>query len=150
MRSRFTYEDLGNALRKIRIDLKIPIEFDESLNLLRDRKTRFAVATIRYSALDEALKDGILLYIKPIMLGNEPPDVTAYQAANETFPHQSNQRSMVRRIANESYRMLGVHTVNEICGPWDSLSGLLDHLCAVHRSEPSGRGASVGTALRVL
>jgi len=43
---------------------------------LRDRKTRFAVATIRYSALDEALKDGILLYIKPIMLGNEPPDVT--------------------------------------------------------------------------
>jgi len=27
----FTYEDLGNALRKIRIDLKIPIEFDESL-----------------------------------------------------------------------------------------------------------------------
>lgn len=37
---------------------------------------------------------------------------------------------MVQRIANRKLRMLGVHTVNEICGPWDSLSGLLDHLCA--------------------
>ncbi len=146
----FTYEDLGNALRKIRIDLKIPIEFDESLNLLRGKKTRFAVATIRYSALDEALKDGCLLYVKPIMLGNEPPDVTAYQAANDTFPHQSTSDQWFNESQTESYRMLGVHTVNEICGPWDSLSGLLDHLCAVHRSEPSGRGASAGTALRVL
>jgi Patatin-like phospholipase len=147
----FTYEDLGNALRKIRIDLRIPIEFDESLKLLRTKQTRFAVATIRYSALDEKLKDGCLLYIKPIMLGNEPPDVTAYQAANDAFPHQSTSDQWFNESQTESYRMLGVHTVNEICGPWDSLSGLLDHLCAVHRSEPTGRGSAAGaTALRVL
>lgn len=147
----FTYEDLGNALRKIRIDLKIPIEFDESLKPLRTKQARFAVATIRYSAWDEKLKDGCLLYIKPIMLGNEPPDVTAYQAANETFPHQSTSDQWFNESQTESYRMLGVHTVNEICGPWDSLSGLLDHLHAAHRSEPPVRAqAAAGTTLRVL
>ncbi len=25
----FTYEDLGNALRKVRIDLKVPVEFED-------------------------------------------------------------------------------------------------------------------------
>ena len=76
----FTYDDLGNALRKIRIDLQIPIEFNDSLKLLRAQQTRFAVATIRYSALDEKRKDGWLLYVKPMMRGNEPPDVAAYRS----------------------------------------------------------------------
>jgi len=39
----FTYEDLGNALRKIRIDFGIPIQFDA---ISKDK--RCAVATIEY------------------------------------------------------------------------------------------------------
>ena len=35
----FAYEDLGNALRKVRIDFKIPITFDETrMRLLHERK----------------------------------------------------------------------------------------------------------------
>jgi Patatin-like phospholipase len=150
----FTYEDLGNALRKIRIDLKIPIDFDESLKLLRTKQTRFAVATIRYSALDAKLKDGLLLYVKPIMLGNEPPDVTAYQAANGAFPHQSTSDQWFNESQTESYRMLGVHSVNEICETWDGrqgLSGLLEYLCAAHPTEVSSRASASGAAgLRIL
>jgi hypothetical protein len=146
--SDFTYEDLGNALRKSRLDLKIPIEFDDSLHLLRAKQTRFAVATIRYSALDEKRKDGSLLYVKPIMLGSEPPDVTAYHAANGTFPHQSTSDQWFNESQTESYRMLGVHSINEISGDWNGnkgLSGLLEHLRVNHRSELSGRGPAPAT-----
>lgn len=137
----FTYDDLGNALRKIRIDLQIPIEFNDTLKLLRAQQTRFAVATIRYSALDEKRKDGWLLYVKPMMRGNESPDVAAYKAANPAFPHQSTADQWFDESQTESYRMLGLHTINEICGDWDrgnGLSGLLEHLHVAHRLEPSG------------
>ena len=48
----FHYDDLGNALRKIRIDLRIPIDFDEVTRPLKERRKRCAVGTIRYSAVD--------------------------------------------------------------------------------------------------
>jgi hypothetical protein len=127
----FTYEDLGNALRKIRIDLSIPIDFDDSMQRLRDKMARFAIATIRYSALDPKRQNGWLLYIKPLMLGNEPLDVTAYQAANHAFPHQTTGDQWFNESQTESYRMLGIKSVSDICGAWngyDGLSGLLQYL----------------------
>jgi hypothetical protein len=136
----FKYEDLGNALRKIRIDQKVPIEFDESLKLLLAKETRFAVARIRYSALDEKRQDGYLLYIKPMMRGGEPPDVIAYQGANQDFPHQSTSDQWFNESQTESYRMLGVHTVNEICANWDGaggLNGLLEHIRVRNRPDES-------------
>jgi hypothetical protein len=138
----FKYDDLGNALRKIRIDQKILIEFDESLKALRAKQTRFAMATIRYSALDPKRKDGLLLYIKPIMLGNEPPDVTAYQGTNPEFPHQSTSNQWFNESQTESYRMLGAHSVDEICAGWDGaggLSGLFEHIRVRNHPDSSTR-----------
>lgn len=112
----FTYEDLGNALRKVRIDFGIPIEFEDRLMMpLVDGKKRCAVARIRYSAVDEVAPDGWLVYVKPLRLGNEPPDVRSYAAANPTFPHQSTANQWFGEAQTESYRMLGQHTVAEIC-----------------------------------
>ena len=148
----FAYEDLGNALRKIRIDLSVPIDFDDSMKLLRQKRTRFAVATIRYSALDPKHRDGLLLYIKPIMLGNEPPDVTAYQAANRAFPHQTTGDQWFNESQTESYRMLGIGSVDDICKSWDGkngLSGLLEHLRATHPLEPSGVASALAAMTSV-
>jgi len=116
----FTYEDLGNALRKIRIDMNIPVEFDEQLlGPLRERKRRCAVATIRYSALDPVRQDGFLIYVKPIMLGNESPDVATFKAKNPTFPHESTANQWFNESQTESYRKLGHQTILEICQGWD-------------------------------
>jgi hypothetical protein len=116
----FTYEDLGNALRKIRIDLGVPIEFDDArLAPLRSRTRRAAVARIRYSAVDSTKKDGWLLYVKPMLLGNEPPDVQSYAASSPTFPHESTSNQWFNESQTESYRMLGQFTVAEICGEFD-------------------------------
>jgi hypothetical protein len=116
----YTYEDLGNALRKIRIDMNIAIEFDDLLlSPLRERKRRCAVATIRYSALDPAREDGFLIYVKPIIQGNESPDVATYKAKNSTFPHESTADQWFNESQTESYRKLGHQTIMEICQGWD-------------------------------
>jgi hypothetical protein len=134
---RFTCEDLGNALRKIRIDMKVPIDFDEA-SFQSLRKKRFAVATIRYSVVG-AGEDGYLLHIKPMLCGNEPPDVASYQADHPNFPHQSTAEQFFDESQTESYRMLGLVTAHEICRGWDQSGGIPGLL---HCLAGSGAGAA--------
>ncbi len=135
----FTYEDLGNALRKVRIDLKVPVDFeDQYIHPMREKKRRCAIATIRYSAVDATWPDGQLIYIKPMLLGTEPPDVEAYAAANPSFPHQSTGNQWFNESQTESYRMLGLNTLNEICRGWngDSLEDFGRHVREMYLAVP--------------
>src|SRR5260370_23203318 len=60
----FTYEDLGNALRKIRIDMNISTEFDESLTApLQAGKRRCAVARVCYSGPGSRAGDRSLICV---------------------------------------------------------------------------------------
>lgn len=128
---KYMYEDVGNALRKIRIDLNVSIEFEEPfLTPLRKPENRCAIARIRYKELDPTLEDGYLVYIKPIVIGNEPPDVTSYKAANDDFPHQSTADQWFDESQTECYRMLGLYSVSRIFKPWDKsrcFEGLLEN-----------------------
>lgn len=141
----FTYGDLGNALRKIRIDMKIPIDFEDgSFAPLKQHEKRCAIARIGYSAVDDTEEDGFLVYIKPMMRGNEPADVLSYQSKNAEFPHQSTADQFFDESQTESYRELGLYTVSEICEGWDQaqgLGGLVEYLCGAS----TGRG-KVGAA----
>jgi hypothetical protein len=129
---KFIYEDLGNALRKIRIDMGIEIDFKDALvQPLRDRRKRCAMATIGYKDAGRGPDDGVLVYIKPMMTGNEPPDVSTYQASHQDFPHQSTADQWYDESQTESYRMLGWHTIDEVCEGRDKkggLSGMFDHI----------------------
>lgn len=124
----FTYEDLGNALRKIRIDMGIPIVFGEGAAppAFGGNMKRCAVATIRYSEVDDAGADGRLIYIKPMIQGNEPPDVTSYHSANHSFPHQSTAEQWFDESQTESYRMLGQLSIDEVFSGWNPTSLLKD------------------------
>jgi hypothetical protein len=132
----FIYEDLGNALRKVRIDMGIPIDFDAALlKPLRDRQKRIAMATIGYSAINAGDADGVLVYIKPMMIGNEPPDVATYSASHQDFPHQSTGNQWYNESQTESYRMLGLHTIQDMGTGWDGnggLDGMFHHLRNVY------------------
>jgi hypothetical protein len=139
----FKFGDLGNALRKIRIDTKIDIKFDEPwAQPLRERKKRWATATICYQAAGKG-EDGFLIYLKPVMSGTEPPDVVSYQASNPAFPHQSTADQFFDESQTESYRMLGLHSVREMLKGWDrkSFASLVEHLRA---APPKARGAEAG------
>lgn len=123
----FIYDDLGNALRKIRIDLNIPITFDDALmQPLRERKKRCAVAKICYSNVDAGAADGWMIYIKPMRIGNESPDVENYGRSHPDFPHQGTNNQWFNESQTESYRMLGLTSIEDICRGWED--GTLDQL----------------------
>ncbi len=118
----YVYEDLGNAIRKVRIDLGVPID----LKVVSPRKAegpldRCAYGTIRYSALDPKQSDGALIYVKPIIYGDEPADVANYAAAHPEFPHEPTTDQWFGESQLESYRLLGLHATETICGhDWEA------------------------------
>ncbi len=114
----FQLGDLGNALRKIRIDLRIPIEFEQHERELRARSKRCAIGTVRYSVVDGPGTDGTIVYVKPMLLGTEPPDIASYAAAHPAFPHESTGDQWFDETQTESYRLLGLITIDEMCAGW--------------------------------
>ena len=142
-----SYEDLGNAIRKIRIDMGIPIEFNLPINIFprsasKDAGQYCALACIRYSCVDGAqAKDGILVYIKPSFYGNEPRDVYNYAIAHTAFPHESTADQFFTESQFESYRMLGSHIMETICGEGQSKIGFDQFIGQVARHLRSGLDA---------
>jgi hypothetical protein len=120
-----TFQDLGNAVRKIRVDLGIPIEFLDGVHIFPRDKTPdsetgsyWALGRIKYSAVDtgsdDAETDGLLIYLKPAMYGREPSDVIQYSRTSETFPHEPTSDQFFSESQFESYRALGEYVVREL------------------------------------
>lgn len=116
----YRFTDLGNAIRKIRIDLGIPIEFwnmpIRSGWLREERGLYWAVGRIRYSCIDPGAPDGLMLYIKPAVYGTEPRDVLEYKKSFPDFPHQTTADQFFDEPQFESYRVLGSHIMDQMCG----------------------------------
>jgi hypothetical protein len=124
-----SFEDLGNALRKIRIDQGVSIEFPTKKQIFsRDSTsdtpgTYWAVGKIRYSQVDRPVGDGapdddydgVLLYVKPAIYGREPADVDNCARMSPTFPHESTANQFFTESQFESYRALGSYIVDEMC-----------------------------------
>jgi hypothetical protein len=115
----YRFEDLANAIRKVRLDFGVDIEFSGGLRLaasglpegdLARLRSHWAVGRIRYSA-EDPMQDGIILYLKPGLTGDEPVDVTNYARGHEAFPHESTGHQWFDEAQLESYRALGLHTV---------------------------------------
>jgi hypothetical protein len=143
-----TFDDIGATVRKIRIDLGIDIVFERPVAIYKKGHPEIekgngrycAVATIRYPDGDGDPR-GVLLYIKPGILGDEPRDVIQYAIANPAFPHQSTLDQLFDESQFESYRRLGEHVVDSLCGaPVSSnmtLRGFVDGLYKAHlKREP--------------
>jgi len=116
----FHFDDLGNAVRKIRVDMGIPIFFPHGLPIAKQitpGSRHCAVGEIQYGAVDGPdVENGTLIYIKTSLTGNEPRDVLNYAAQNPAFPHQPTSDQWFDESQFESYRRLGYHVVEEIFG----------------------------------
>jgi hypothetical protein len=95
----YGFADLGNALRKIWIDLGVRIDMT-GLDQLKKRFTErptpatpgpyWATGNIRYpEAKDESARWGRLLYLKAGLHGTEPMDIVSYAIAHLDFPHDT-------------------------------------------------------------
>ena len=126
----YTKQDLGNAVRKIRIDLGIPIEFPEFPHglptdpSLEANARHCALGEIQYNCVDPGAEKGRILYIKPLLTGDEPADVLNYHSADPAFPQQSTTDQWFDESQFESYRRLGAHTIEAILGPEERSFGV--------------------------
>lgn len=122
----YAFDDLGNAIRKIRIDMGIPIEFEHKIEILPNLPVTqglyCARAIIRYSAVDgtDPANDGSLIYFKPTLHGRGampiPYDVFSYSRSHPQFPHESTADQWFSESQFESYRALGAHAVRQVNG----------------------------------
>jgi len=102
------FEDLGNAIRKVKIDLGATIRFRQMRISGRNRpiepQMAWAVGDIFYGDG----QTGRILYIKPSFFGHSLPiDVVSYAAASATFPHETTGDQFFSESQFESYRKLG-------------------------------------------
>ncbi len=116
----YTFADLSNALRRIRIDLGIPIDFGE-MNMSKagqgDGNAHAVLGTIRYSAVDgPGAPDGLLLYVKATLSGDESVDIRNFAALHPAFPHDPTGNQFFDEDRFESYRALGYHSVMSVAG----------------------------------
>jgi hypothetical protein len=111
----YTFDDLANAVRRIRLDLGIPILFDP-IDVTKkgqdDGNPHAAIGRIRYAVVDGPdAPDGTILYLKATLSGDEPVDVRNFAAADPMFPHDSTANQFFDEARFESYRTLGFHTI---------------------------------------
>lgn len=127
-------EDLGNAIRKIRIDMGVHIDFPLGFDIFsrndisqkdKDDGKYWAIGRIRYpenltdyecpNETDKEFrkKDGVLLYIKPGIYGNEPKDIFNYATVHQSFPHETTADQFFSESQFESYRALGFFALDQ-------------------------------------
>jgi hypothetical protein len=126
----FEYKDLSNALRMIRIDFGIDIDFDPDYAPLVGVRPdqHHCRARIKYNDVDRLLVgkgqsnlDGVLIYIKPVLLKDKPIDLADYsngsaKSASASFPHDSTMDQFFDESQFESYRKLGLISLMSIGG----------------------------------
>jgi hypothetical protein len=109
----YQFDDLGNAIRKIQIDLGIPITFPHDGKFVpmqsgvKESNVYCLEGVIGYGCVDAGSPEGRLLYIKPVLNGSEPPDIRAYRANHKAFPHEPTTNQFFNEAQFESYRHLG-------------------------------------------
>ena len=121
----YTFSDLATAVRMIRLDFGIPIVFDDGIAIDGTGKGQhFAVGRVQYSAIDPLAEDGILLYVKATLCGNEPIDVQNYAKDSPAFPHESTADQWFTEAQFESYRTLGQSSVMPVADGYTGDAGL--------------------------
>ena len=109
------FDDLGRALRRVRQDFGVDVSIDiEALRPDEEGQSlqHVAIGRIKYAEGDE----GILLYVKPTLTGDEPADVRQYKTRNDAFPHEGTGDQFYDEAQWESYRRLGLHVTDEVFG----------------------------------
>jgi Patatin-like phospholipase len=111
----FGFGDFGTAIHKIRVDMGIPIEF-KNREAAPTPGRNCGIAEIKYQAVDgNDAENGVLIYVKPTLDGDEPIDIINYKTRYPDFPHESTADQMYSETQFESYRKLGSHMINSFC-----------------------------------
>jgi hypothetical protein len=117
----YMFENLGNAIRKCREDFGVEIEMNTN-HLVPDPTTKLtdwhcAIGAIHYGQVDPGAEDGIFVYLKASLSGDEMADILNYYREHPDFPHQSTGDQWFSESQFEAYRRLGQHIVEWLLAP---------------------------------
>jgi hypothetical protein len=102
----YKMRDFANLQRKARIDLGINIDLD--MTLLRPNSERYTDKHCVKGIINYPNeKNGVIIYIKTTMTGNESEDLLAYRRYSHSFPDESTANQFFNEDQFESYRKLG-------------------------------------------
>ena len=138
----FKHGDLHNAIRKIAVDLAVPIDLPPHLpgQTGPAERERVAIGTIRYSSLGDGYPDGELFVLKPVLTGDEPPALRAYaevsRRGGKTFPHHSTSDQFFNETQFESYRRLGEWSVASLLKALSERTGAVAPAIAAAVADP--------------
>jgi hypothetical protein len=113
----YTFEDLGNAIRKCQVDLNVTIDINVSdihpskpskYGTFKHAVKHYAIGEIEYDK-SNSRQNGILIYIKNSLDGTEPTDLINFKLQHNAFPHHSTADQFFDESQFESYRRLGEH-----------------------------------------
>ena len=102
-----TYGDLGETVRKIRVDFGVEMVIDPPLPI-NGGKTVCTTGRILYP---NGAAPGWLIYLRPVLVGDLPVDLYNYSKANPAFPNDTTLDQWFNESQFESYRHLGRHLV---------------------------------------
>lgn len=117
------FDSLGDSIRKCYTDFGIPI--DINVNQIRAdgpnklSQSHYAIGKIHYEYADVGGAQGILLYIKASLSGNEPADILNYAKREPSFPNQSTADQWFDESQFETYRKLGHHIASAMFGEFN-------------------------------
>lgn len=104
----YRFEDLHNAIERCRADFGVEIELNTSALKPQDSLagSHFALGRIHYTPGSPA-GDGVIIYLKPTLLSEDPSDLLGYTTVNRHFPHDPTADQWFDETHFESYRALG-------------------------------------------
>lgn len=144
--SNCTFRDLGKAIRQIRMDLGVSIDFKDMniypRNVHKENATYFAIGTIGYSKVDDNSTDGRLLYIKAAFYEDEefaPRDIYEYAKRCTDFPHDPTTDQWFSESQFESYRALGYYIFDRIAGKGERSASIKEFIDYVEKNRSNGQ-----------
>jgi hypothetical protein len=107
------FHGLAHVIRLAQIDLGVKI--DINLLDLRENQDGFSRSHYAIGRIDYGNgQEGLLLYIKPSITGDETEYIYDYRAKNMAFPHESTTDQFFTEPQFEAYRSLGEHSLEHL------------------------------------
>ena len=112
-------DNLTTLVRLCRIDLGVRIQINtDPLRMSGDGRltsTHVVIGRVRYDDVDRGEKEGMLVYVKISLTGDEPPDIQGFAARNPDFPHEATDlKQSFDEERFEAYRNLGDHIARRV------------------------------------
>jgi len=129
---------LATLIRTARIDLGIEITIDlDDIGLDNYRgvsQQHWSIARIQYP---NDKNEGILLYLKSSLTGDEDASITEYRHRYPTFPHESTADQFFVEDQFEAYRALGQHIADDVLKHLPASEDMQKHI-AGEKSDVAG------------